>query len=51
MQKIAFALPEKYFGVVDVSVLPPFTDLRSVQTLVEREKMRLTYGGQDLSQH
>ncbi len=51
VQKIAFALPEKYFDKVDVSVLPPFTDLRSVQTLVEGEKMRLTYGGQDLSQH
>ncbi|MCW2654914.1 MAG: triosephosphate isomerase [Mycobacterium sp.] len=51
VQKIAFALPGKYFDKVDVSVLPPFTDLRSVQTLVEGEKMRLTYGGQDLSQH
>jgi len=51
VQKIAFALPEKYFDKVDVSVLPPFTDLRSVQTLVEGERMRLTYGGQDLSQH
>ena len=51
VQKIAFALPEKYFDKVDVSVLPPFTDLRSVQTLIEGEKMRLTYGGQDLSQH
>jgi triosephosphate isomerase len=51
VQKIAFALPGKYFDKVDVSVLPPFTDLRSVQTLVEGEKMRLTYGAQDLSQH
>jgi triosephosphate isomerase (TIM) len=51
VQKIAFALPEKYFDIVDVSVLPPFTDLRSVQTLVEGEKLRLTYGGQDLSQY
>ncbi|HUO36633.1 MAG TPA: triose-phosphate isomerase [Mycobacterium sp.] len=51
VQKVAFALPEKYFDVVDVSVLPPFTDLRSVQTLVEGEKLRLTYGGQDLSPH
>jgi len=51
VQKIAFALPEKYFDKVDVSVLPPFTDLRSVQTLVEGEKMRLTYGAQDLSRH
>ena len=51
VQKIAFSLPEKYFAKVDVTVLPPFTDLRSVQTLVDGEKMRLTYGAQDISQH
>jgi triosephosphate isomerase (TIM) len=51
VQKIAFSLPEKYFDRVDVAVLPPFTDLRSVQTLVDGDKLRLTYGAQDLSQH
>src|SRR5215831_8587968 len=51
VQKIAFALPDKYFDKVDVSVIPPFTDLRSVQTLVDGDKLRLTYGAQDLSQH
>jgi triosephosphate isomerase len=51
VQKIAFSLPEKYFDKVDVAVLPPFTDLRSVQTLVDGDKLKLTYGGQDLSQH
>ena len=51
VQKIAFSLPEKYFDKVDVAVLPPFTDLRSVQTLVDGDKLRLTYGAQDLSQH
>ena len=51
VQKIAFALPEKYFDKVDVTVIPPFTDLRSVQTLVDGDKLRLTYGAQDLSQH
>ncbi|WP_405165324.1 triose-phosphate isomerase [Nocardia sp. NBC_01499] len=51
VQKIAFALPEKYFAKVDVSVLPPFTDLRSVQTLVEGDKLLLTYGAQDISMH
>ncbi|MFZ0833741.1 MAG: triose-phosphate isomerase [Mycobacterium sp.] len=51
VQKIAFSLPEKYFDKVDVAVLPPFTDMRSVQTLVDGDKLRLTYGGQDLSQH
>ncbi len=51
VQKIAFSLPDKYFDKVDVAVLPPFTDLRSVQTLVDGDKLRLTYGGQDISQH
>ena len=51
VQKIAFALPEKYYDKVDVAVLPPFTDLRSVQTLVDGDKLRLTYGAQDLSPH
>jgi triosephosphate isomerase (TIM) len=51
VQKIAFSLPDKYFDKVDVTVIPPFTDLRSVQTLVDGDKLRLTYGGQDVSQH
>ena len=51
VQKIAFALPDKYFDKVDVTVIPPFTDLRSVQTLVDGDKLRLTYGAQDVSPH
>ncbi|MET8996718.1 triose-phosphate isomerase [Amycolatopsis sp. NPDC004169] len=49
VQKIAFALPEKYYAKVDVAVLPPFTDIRSVQTLVDGDKLSLTYGAQDLA--
>jgi triosephosphate isomerase len=51
VQKIAFSLPDKYFDKVDVTVIPPFTDLRSVQTLVDGDKLRLTYGAQDVSKH
>ena len=51
VQKIAFSLPDKYFDKVDVTVIPPFTDLRSVQTLVDGDKLRLTYGAQDMSKH
>jgi triosephosphate isomerase (TIM) len=51
VQKIAFSLPEKYYDRVEATVLPPFTDLRSVQTLVDGDKLLLTYGGQDLSPH
>lgn len=39
------------YAAVEVAVLPPFTDLRSVQTLVEGDKLSLRYGGQDLSPH
>jgi triosephosphate isomerase (TIM) len=51
VQKIGFSLPEKYFAKVEVAVLPPFTAIRSVQTLVDGEKLLLRYGAQDLSQH
>jgi triosephosphate isomerase (TIM) len=49
VQKLAFLLPEKYFSKVDVAVLPPFTALRSVQSLVEGDKLLIRYGAQDLS--
>jgi len=49
VQKLAFLLPEKYFAKVDVAVLPPFTALRSVQSLVEGDKLLIQYGAQDLS--
>ncbi len=39
------------YDAVEVAVLPPFTDLRSVQTLVEADTMKLRYGAQDLSRH
>lgn len=39
------------YAAVEVAVLAPFTDLRSVQTLVEGDKLDLRYGAQDLSQH
>lgn len=51
VQKVAFALPEKYYDKVEVAVLPPFTDLRSVQTLIDADKLKLRFGAQDLSQH
>ena len=39
------------FAAVEVAVLPPFTDLRSVQTLVDGDKLQIRYGAQDLSTH
>lgn len=50
-QKLAFALKDKDFAACDIAILPPFTALRSVQTLIEGDKLRLLYGAQDLSPH
>jgi triosephosphate isomerase len=51
VQKLAFALDAADYDAVEVVVLPPFTDLRSVQTLVDGDKLLLSYGAQDLSPH
>ncbi|MFP5021384.1 triose-phosphate isomerase [Pseudonocardia phyllosphaerae] len=51
VQKLAFALPDKYFDKVEVAVLPPFTDIRSVQTLIDGDRLRVVHGAQDLSPH
>jgi triosephosphate isomerase len=50
-QKLAFALNAQDFAAADVAVLPPFTALRSVQTLIEGDKLQLQYGAQDISAH
>ena len=49
VQKLAFALTDDDYAAVDVAVLPPFTDIRSVQTLVDGDKYDIQYGAQDLS--
>lgn len=51
VQKLAWTLSDKRhdFAAVEVAVFPPFTDIRSVQTLVDGDKMRITYGAQNVS--
>jgi triosephosphate isomerase len=49
VQKLSFSLSDKDFDAVECVVLPPFVDLRSVQTLVDGDKLRIGYGAQDLS--
>lgn len=39
------------FAAVEVAVIPPFTDIRSVQTVVEGDEMKIKYGAQDVSTH
>ena len=48
-QKLVYSLEDKDYDAVDVAILPPFTDIRSIQTLVDGDRLRLQYGAQDLS--
>ncbi|MBM9466046.1 triose-phosphate isomerase [Nakamurella leprariae] len=49
VQKLAFTLPEKYYAHVEVAVVPPFTALRSVQTLIDGDRLSVVLGAQDLA--
>jgi triosephosphate isomerase len=53
VQKLAWILADKKhdFARTEVAVIPPFTDLRSVQTLVDGDRLALRYGAQDVSMH
>ena len=53
VQKLAWTLSDKKWDPErsEVVVLPPFTDLRTVQTLVEGDRLKIGYGAQDLSAH
>ncbi|MEG3613754.1 triose-phosphate isomerase [Isoptericola haloaureus] len=53
VQKLAWTLKDAGhdYSAVEVAVLAPFTDLRSVQTLVDADKLDIRYGAQDLSPH
>lgn len=53
VQKLAWTLSDKRhdYGKAEVVVVPPFTDLRSVQTLVDGDKLSIGYGAQDVSTH
>ncbi|MFC6238419.1 triose-phosphate isomerase [Longivirga aurantiaca] len=49
VQKLGFSLTDEDLAACEVAVLPPFTDIRSVQTLVDGDKLDIRYGAQDLS--
>lgn len=46
MQKLAYLITKDDFEAVDVTVHPPFTDLRSVQTLIDADQMKVVLGAQ-----
>jgi triosephosphate isomerase len=51
VQKLAVTLADKKhdYGKAEVAVLPPFTDIRSVQTCVDGDRLPIRYGAQDVS--
>ncbi len=51
VQKLAFTLTAKDYEFVEVAVFPPFTALRSVQTLIDGDKLQIAFGAQDISQY
>ena len=48
-QKLVYSLSDKDYDAVDIAILPPFTDIRSIQTLIDGDRLRLLYGAQDVS--
>ena len=53
VQKLAWTLADKKhdYARAEVVVVPPYTDLRSVQTLVDGDRLQIKYGAQDVSTH
>src|SRR3954471_17492323 len=53
VQKLAWTLSDKRhdYAKAEVVVVPPFTDIRSVQTLVDGDRLAIRYGAQDVSVH
>ena len=46
VQKLAYLVGKDDFASVDVSVHPPFTDIRSVQTLIDADSLNFLLGAQ-----
>jgi triosephosphate isomerase (TIM) len=47
VQKLSYLLDKDDYGATDVSVHPPFTDLRSCQTVIEADKLPILLGAQN----
>ena len=46
VQKLSYALSKEDYAAVDVSIHPPFTDIRSVQTVLEADSIPVLLGAQ-----
>jgi triosephosphate isomerase len=47
VQKLAYRLEKEDFEAVEVVICPPFTDLRTLQTLIEADKLEFGLGAQN----
>jgi triosephosphate isomerase len=47
VQKLSYALDPADYDAVDVVVCPPYTDLRTLQTLIDADKLRIQLGAQN----
>jgi len=47
VQKLSYLIEKDDFEVVDVVICPPFTDLRTLQTLIEADKLEFGLGAQN----
>jgi triosephosphate isomerase len=47
VQKLAYLLQKDDLDAVEVTVHPPFTDLRSIQTLIDADQLRIRLGAQN----
>ncbi|MEM9520937.1 MAG: triose-phosphate isomerase [Actinomycetota bacterium] len=50
VQKLAYAIEKDDYEACDVSVHPPFTDLRSVQTVIQADDLKIALGAQNVHQ-
>ena len=46
VQKLGYLLDKDVYAALDVSVHPPFTDLRSIQTLLDADRIPISLGAQ-----
>ncbi|MGL5406111.1 MAG: triose-phosphate isomerase [Propionibacteriaceae bacterium] len=53
LQKLSYALADSKYDAdqSECVVVPPFTDIRTVQTLVEGDKLPIAFGAQDVSEY
>ncbi len=47
VQKLSYRLEHTDYERVEVVVVPPFTSLRSIQTVIEADRMRIGFGAQN----